>query len=133
MFDASNLASCLKLTTVQNINEANRVVCKLKTKSVQLNFQQLGKDSNLKMVTFTDASFANLSDGGTQGGYFIVLMGENGQFSPISWQSKRIKRVVRSTLADEMLCLRGLIMLFFVNSELNAGCTVSPVPIICHR
>ena len=47
----------------------------------------------------------NLPDGGTQGGHFIVLMGEKGRFSPICWQSKRIRRVVQSTLAGETLAL----------------------------
>lgn len=135
MFDASNLASSLKQATVQTINEANRVVCKLKAKSVELSFQHLGKDSNLKMVTFTDASFANLSDGGTQGGHLIVLMGENGRFSPISWQSKRVKRVVRSTLAGETLAMSegidNAIFLSTLFSELHAGSTVQPVPIVC--
>lgn len=57
------------------------------------------------MVVFSDASFGNLQDGGTQGGHLIVLMGENGKFSPLSWQSKRVKRIVRSTLAGETLAL----------------------------
>lgn len=135
MFDASKLASDLKQATVQTINEANRVVCKLKAKSVELNFQHLGEDSNLKIVTFTDASFANLADGGTQGGHLIVLMGDNGQFSPISWQSKRIKRIVRSTLAGETLAMSegidNAIFLSILFSELNAGCTDHTVPIIC--
>uniref|UniRef100_M4AZE1 Integrase catalytic domain-containing protein n=1 Tax=Xiphophorus maculatus TaxID=8083 RepID=M4AZE1_XIPMA len=135
MFDASNLASRLKHATVQTINEANRVVCKLKAKSVELNFQHLGEDSNLRMVTFTDASFGNLSDGGTQGGHFIVLMGDNGQFSPISWQSKRIKRIVRSTLAGETLAMSegidNAIFLSTLFSELSAGSTACPPPIMC--
>lgn len=135
MFDASNLASSLKQATVQTISEANRVVCKLKAKSVELNFQPLGKDSELKMVAFTDASFANLSDGGTQGGHLIVLMGEHGQFSPISWQSKRIKRIVRSTLAGETLAMSegidSAIFLSTLYSELCAGSIAHPVPIVC--
>lgn len=135
MFDASNLASSLKQATVQTINEANRVVCKLKSKSVELNFQHLGNKSHLKMVTFTDASFANLSDGGTQGGHLIVLMGENGHFCPISWQSKRIKRIVRSTLAGETLAMSegidGAIFLSTLFSELSNGSIARPVPIIC--
>ena len=135
MFDASNLASSLKQATVQTINEANRVVCKLKSKSVELNFQHLSNESHLKMVTFTDASFANLSDGGTQGGHLIVLMGENGHFCPISWQSKRIKRIVRSTLAGETLAMsEGIDSAIFLStlfSELSAGNPDCPVPIIC--
>ena len=45
----------------------------------------------------------NLPDGGTQGGHFIMIFGEMEDFSPSSWQSKRVQRVVRSTLAGEAL------------------------------
>ncbi len=53
----------------------------------------------------SDSSMGNLPDRGTQGGHFIMLMGENGKFSPICWQSKCIRRVVQSTLAGETLAL----------------------------
>ena len=135
MFDASNLASSIKGATVQTIHEANRIVSKLKSKKVILNFQYLGRDSALKMVTFSDASFGNLSDGGTQGGHFIVLMGENGRFSPLSWQSRRVKRVVRSTLAGETLAMSegidNAIFLSTLFSELTAGDVIHPAPITC--
>lgn len=71
MFDASNLTSSIKGAAIQTIHEANRIVSKLKSKEVILNFQYLGKDSALKMVPFTDVTFGNLFDGG----HFIVLMG----------------------------------------------------------
>ena len=45
-----------------------------------------------------DASIGNLPDGGTQGGYIIFLANEKGKVIPI-WNSKKIRRVVRSTLA----------------------------------
>lgn len=135
MFDVSNLASKLKDATVQAIHEANRIVCKLKSKKVVLNFLHLGKDSALKIVVFSDASFGNLSDGGTQGGHLIVLMGEIGNFSPLSWQSKRVKRVVRSTLAGETLAMSdgidNAMFLAALFSELSKGDTEHMPPIIC--
>ena len=56
-------------------------------------------------MIFSDASLGNLPDGGTQGRHFIMIFGEHGRFSPLSWQSKRIRNVVRSTLAGEALAL----------------------------
>lgn len=44
-----------------------------------LHFQHLGRDNALKIIVFSDASFGNLSDGETQGGHVILLMGEDGQ------------------------------------------------------
>ncbi|VDI62952.1 Hypothetical predicted protein [Mytilus galloprovincialis] len=88
IFDASNLASSLKKANVQT---------------------KLGNDNAIRLVVFSDSSLGNLSDGGTQGGHFIVLVGENGIFSPITWQSKRIRRVARSTLAAETLAMADAI------------------------
>ena len=52
-----------------------------------------------------DAAFVNHEDRGSQGGYLIFLVDENSKFNLISWQSKRIKRVIRSSLAAETLAL----------------------------
>ncbi|CAB4022652.1 Hypothetical predicted protein [Paramuricea clavata] len=46
-----------------------------------------------------------MPNGGSQGGYLVLLVGESGRFSPIWWNSKKIRRVVRSTLAAETLAL----------------------------
>lgn len=98
MCDVSMLASNTKDATVQTLHCANKLIRKLKSEEVTLRFQYLGENSSLKLVVFSDSSMGNLQDGGTQGGHFIMLMGEHGKFSPISWQSKRIRRVVRSTV-----------------------------------
>lgn len=135
MFDASNLASGLNKATVQTIHEANRIVCKLESKTLVLNFQHLGSDNALRMIVFTDASFGNLSDGGTQGGHLIILMGENVKFSPLAWQSKRVKRVVRSTLTGETLAMSdridNAIFLSTLFSELTVGSVEHPTTIFC--
>lgn len=105
MFDASNLASDLKDATIQTIHGANRMQTYYKSKNMVLSFQHLGSDGGLKMILYSDASFGNLSDGGTQGGYLIVLMGKHGNFSPLYWQSKIVKRIVWSTLGGETLAV----------------------------
>ncbi len=105
MCDISILASNSKHTTVQTLHCANKLIRKLKSEEVTLRFLYLGKDSSVKLVVYSDSSMGNLPDGGTQGRHFIMLMGENGKFSPISWQSKRIRKAVRSTLAGETLAL----------------------------
>lgn len=93
------------MLSVQSIHDANKVVCRLKTEKVTLQFQCLGNTKALTLTVFSDASLGNLPDGGTQGGTLITLTGEGGKFSPLCWQSKRIRRVVRSTLAGETLAM----------------------------
>ena len=56
---------------------------------------------------FSDASFANLAGSGSQGGFIIFLRvrDETGERCPVYWQTKKIRRVVKSTLSAEALAL----------------------------
>ena len=136
LFDVCCLESRIKTATVQQLIDTNKIIKKVKSDSVLLKYQHLGNDSSIYILAFTDASLGNLDDGATQGGHFIALCGENGYISPLIWQSKRIRRVVRSTLAGETLALaEGMdcaIFLATLYSELTTG-TADPkiIPIIC--
>ena len=55
------------------------------------------------MVSFCDASFGNLPNGGSQGAYITFLIDNVGVYVPIAWQSRRVRRVVKSTVAAECL------------------------------
>ena len=136
MFDACILASILKSATVQSIHDANKVIRKLKADKVTLKFQLLGNNDALNLTVFSDASLGNLPDGGTQGGTLITLTGDNGKFSPLCWQSRRIRRVVRSTLAGETLAMSdgidNAIFLATLFSELTTGTAELNAPaLIC--
>ena len=54
---------------------------------------------------YTDAAFANLPDSGSQGGIIIFLRDTSGLRCPLFWQSRKLRRVVKSTLAAETLAL----------------------------
>lgn len=136
MCDISILASNTKHGTIQTLHSANKLIRKLKSEEVTLRFQCLGDSKYHKLVVFSDSSMGNLSDGGTQGGHFVMLMGEDGKFSPICWQSRRIRRVVRSTLAGETLALAdgidSAVFLATLYSELMVGDgTRNILPITC--
>ncbi|KAJ8050479.1 hypothetical protein HOLleu_03699 [Holothuria leucospilota] len=75
----------------------------------RLKDHHLGKESSLKLIVYSDASLGNLPDDGSQGGYFIFLAGDNGLLSPITWQSKRTRRAVSSTLAAETLAISDVV------------------------
>ena len=49
--------------------------------------------------------FSNLKDAGSHGGIITFLLGRNEHFAPLTWHSKKIKRVVKSTLGAETLTL----------------------------
>ncbi len=65
---------------------------------------------DLCLVTFTDASWANMPGYGSQSGMRTIvtqkkIMSEWAKASTIEWSSSRIKRVVKSTLAAEAASL----------------------------
>ena len=68
-------------------------------------------------MCFSDAAFANLKNGGSQGA-FIIFLYEN-KYAPITWTSRKLKRVVKSTLSAEKLALEeSLETCFMVKSLL---------------
>ena len=73
----------------------------MKHDPAQIIYKQLGKDENLKLVMYANASHGNLPDGGSQLGYLTFLVRENKKCSILNQQSKRIKWVVRSSVAAE--------------------------------
>ena len=87
----------LKNATNNDVMNANKCMKRLKNNELCLVFSYLGDISKASIVVFTDPSFANFADCGSQGGVIIFLLGENGLASPLYWESKKLKRVVKST------------------------------------
>ena len=117
-FGANTLTSDLENATGERILQANKLVRRLKFNGhLQLTFPRNISPDNSVMLLYTDASFQNLYDGGSQGAYFIIIFDlQSHYFYPISWSSHRIKRVVKSTLAAETLSLiEGLDTALFLN------------------
>ena len=75
----------------------------MKNQSVLLNFPHDLNILSCSIVSFCDASFANLPNAGSQGGFLCLLVDNNGNYCPLTWQSRKIKRVVKSTIAAECL------------------------------
>ena len=90
---------------VECLRQVNRAVKKEKS---QIDIPDLGNLKQLKIVAYSDASFGNLTYGGSQGSYILFLVGYSDKYMPIAWQSKRIRRVVQSTLAAETLAMVDL-------------------------
>lgn len=100
----------------------------MKCQEAKLVFPDIGDIIKSKWICYTDAAFANLPGRASQGGYVIFLQGINGKYSPIAWKSKKIKRVVKSTIAAETLALlEGAEHAFALSSFLReiTGCKFS--------
>ena len=104
-FEVCRLSSVFDQATVDDLICANKIVRKLKATPVKIFFSRLRDVSDCSVECYSDAAFGNLSNGGSQGGYVIFITDSDGNRCVVTWQSKRIKRVVKSTLAAETLAL----------------------------
>ena len=98
----------LKQENIKYLKQANRMVKKQKKEKSQIGIPYLGNLEQLRIVACSDDAFRNLTDGGLQGGYILSLVGNIDKYMPITWQSKCIRRVVKSTLATETLAMVDL-------------------------
>ena len=105
VFDVCQLSIASRGSKVDDLLEANKLVRRLKEGKYALFYSSLEDLSCLAMESLSDASFANLNDGGSQGGYVILLSDGRGSRCLLSWRSCKIKRVVKSTIAAETLAL----------------------------
>ena len=108
-FETCQLSAAKKNATVKDLLYANKTIKKIKNSEVHLKFPCLENLGTAKIIVYSDASFNNLPKGGSQGAHMILLSDKNQQTAPIQWQSKRIKRVVKSTLAAECLALHDAV------------------------
>ena len=101
-FESCILSTQQSKPTGRDLFEANKALKDLKNNKFALKYSSLNLDS-AKIVVFCDASYGNLADGSSQGGHIVFMSDETGTCSPINWSSRKLKRVVRSTLAAETL------------------------------
>jgi hypothetical protein len=102
-FDSCFISNSLKTGNCKVFAAANKVIRKVHCQNVTLHFYHDFDISSFSIVSFCDASFANLPNGGSQGGYLSLLIDKNGLYVPITWQSRKVRRVVKSTIAAECL------------------------------
>lgn len=104
-FNVSMLAGHLSSPVFQNLLQGMKLIKRAKKETPPLSF--LNIPLPWKLVLYTDASWANMPNHGSQGGFLLVLTSEKeyNKGCLIHWGSNRIKRVCRSTFSAEVLSL----------------------------
>ena len=130
-FYVSSLCGRISTAVVGDIISVNKIIRTLKSGvNLSLTYVNLGDINSWKIISYADASFANLSDGGTQGGY-ITVIAAGGNCGVISWQSRKIRRIVRSTLAAETIaCIDGADSGYLLSTLLGEIAGVK-IPVVC--
>ena len=104
-FDVCELSGLITKATVFSAASLNKVISRVTTDPIKIAIPKMNRIEDCCIEGFSDSSFANLANGGSQGGFIIFLKDSDGNRAPIVWQSRKIRRVVKSTLAAETLAL----------------------------
>ena len=72
-YDNCIVGNSISKATTQTIIQANKTVRKPRLHEVSLNYPSHFNISSSKIVGYTDSSFGNLPDGGSQGAFIIFL------------------------------------------------------------
>ena len=133
-FEVLDLSVSVKGAQVSHLNQANKIIKKVKGELPKIRFPNLGDPKDLHIALYSDASYANLSDGVSSAeGYVVFLVGGDGRCCPLSWSSRKVRRVVKSTIAAETLALvDGLDMAIYIGSVLSEILGAQRIPICCY-
>lgn len=104
-FDLSFAAQVTGEPTADDVKRLNRrLQWQIDHPGRGLHFVKLDRES-LRLVVFTDASFANNKDLSSQIGYVIALADGTNMANIVHWSSTKCKRVTRSVLASELYAM----------------------------
>ena len=91
---------------VEYLIDANKALKKLKNGRLIIASLSLGNLTDILLVVFANASYANLPINGASHESFIIFLANQTQSScPISWASRKVKSNVKSTLVAETLAM----------------------------
>ena len=86
-FGACEVSVSIKDSTVNDLIVANKNIRKLKSEKVVLQYPNLGNIELCSIICFSDAAFANLKNGSSQGG-FTFLCKSDKNYALILWKSE---------------------------------------------
>ena len=125
---ASNSTSAATIGDLKNVNKAMNY---MKKNPLTLIYPKLDLN-DLNIVVFCDAAYANLRDGSSQGAHLVFLASRNGKVCPLAWQSKKIKRLVKSSLSGESWAMiEAVESAELLKAMIQEITQVPDIPIVC--
>ena len=119
--------------TIADVLGVNKIVKKVRNELSEIHCPCLDPRS-LDIRCYSYASFNNLPNGGSQGGHLVFRCDSSDRCCPLTWNSTKLKRVVRSTLAAETLSLADNSETAIYLSKLTGTCvngSKHPMEICC--
>ena len=111
LYEISQLAQITESVFVKAkssyIRQLNKAVKLAVDNPVALTIPKLDETS-MKVVGFSDSSFANNRDLSTQLGHIVFITDASGRCAPISFKSYKARRIVRSAIAGEIIAFSDM-------------------------
>ena len=104
-FDVYELSTQIKRATIEDLLRLNKVIERVTQDCLRVLFPQIESSEKCQMECYSDASFGNLTDSGSQGAFVIFLRDETGKRCHLLWQTKKIRCGVKLTLSAKTLAL----------------------------
>ena len=131
-YETCELSIAYKKATVSDLVKLNKLVTRVKKERMRIFFPKLLPIGSCHLECYTDASFAKLPDGGSQGAVIVFLKDEHGNRCPLYWRSRKLRRVVKSTFAAEtMALLEGAETAVYLARILEEITGCEKIPITC--
>ena len=134
LFECCDLLGKIKSPTIDDAKRANKLVNKTKSEEIVVTLKKQDNLADSKLLVFCDASFANISGGGSQGGYINFWSDAFGNsISPLACHPHRITRIVNSnTLAAEAMALiEESGKAYWIRCIINEISPTAAIPAIC--
>ena len=74
-----------KEAEVKDLLKVNKAIRKLQSESVHLKFTDLGDLRRCRVINYSNASYCNLSNEPSPGGFIIFICNQHNQVAPIQW------------------------------------------------
>ena len=106
-FNMIELSTKFQSGQVSDLGKAKNVLLNLKKHKAQLRISNLRDLKKCQIRAYTDAALGNLNNGvaSTAGWIVFIINMDTGECAPIDWRSNKVRRVVSSSLAAEVLAL----------------------------
>ena len=132
-FEVCELSGAFSTATIGDIIKLNKVVNRVVSDCMKIKFPRMEDISDCFLECYSDASFANLPGGGSQGGMIVFLCDQKGAKCPLYWQTRKIRRVVKSTLSAETMalldCAEAGVFLANVLADITSS---APIAVRCY-
>ena len=105
-FEVCELGAKVPFATISDLLSLNHLVKRIQTTHMNLFFPNMESSNEYIIKCYTDASYRSLPLEGSQAGFIIfIATPDEKKMCPIFWQSKKIDRMVDSSLAAEAVAL----------------------------